>query len=104
MTEPRQWFVLLHTPGPAITAGQQAFDHPAFAEHFAFLRQLAADGLLIAAGPLTDTDSDGLTVIEAESLAHARQLAEQQDASVRAGVLSVTVRPWQVRMAPIADR
>jgi uncharacterized protein YciI len=104
MTEPRQWFALLHTAGPAVLEGQRVFEHPDIGEHYAFLRRLAADGVLIAAGPLTDADGDGLTVIEAGSLAEARRLAEQQDGSVRAGVLAVTVRPWQVRMAPIADR
>jgi hypothetical protein len=73
-----QWFALLHTPGPALPAGQSVFDHPGFAEHFAFLQRLAADGLLVAAGPLTDSDGDGLTVIRAESAEQAQQLAEQQ--------------------------
>ncbi len=99
-----QWFALLHTPGPALPAGQSVFDHPGFAEHFAFLQRLAADGLLVAAGPLTDSDGDGLTVIRAESAERAEQLAEQQDGSVRAGVLQVRVRPWQVVLAPIAER
>jgi uncharacterized protein YciI len=101
MTE--QWFALLHTPGPAVPAGQSVFDQPGFAEHIGFLQQLAADGLLIAAGPLTDSDGDGLTVIRAESAARAQQLAELQDGSVRAGVLRVRVRPWQVLLAPIAE-
>jgi uncharacterized protein YciI len=99
-----QWFALLHTPGAAVPAGQSVFDHPGFAEHFAFLQRLAADGLLVAAGPLTDSDGEGLTVIRAESADQAQQLAEQQDGSVRAGVLQVRVRPWQVVLAPIAER
>lgn len=99
-----QWFALLHTPGPAVPAGQSVFDHPGFAEHFAFLQRLAADGLLVAAGPLTDSAGEGLTVIRAESADQAQQLAEQQDGSVRAGVLQVRVRPWQVVLAPIAER
>jgi uncharacterized protein YciI len=73
-------------------------------EHYAFLQRLAADGVLVAAGPLTDSDGEGMTVIEAGSVEDARQLAEQEDASVRAGVLSVTVRPWRVVLAPIAER
>lgn len=101
---PEQWFALLHTPGPAVPAGESVFDQPGIAEHFAFLQRLAADGRLVAAGPLTDSDGDGLTVLRADSAERARELAEQQDGSVRAGILRVTVRPWQVVLAPIADR
>jgi len=100
MTAPGTWYVLLHRPGPAVQAGQNVFEHPGFADHIAFLQRLAAAGTLLAAGPLTDAEGDGLTVIVADSLPAAVELAESDD-SVRAGVLTVTVRPWQVRMAPI---
>jgi uncharacterized protein YciI len=100
MTAPRTWYALLHRPGPAVQTGQSVFSHPGFADHVAFLHRLAAAGTLLAAGPLTDADGDGLTVIVADSLPAAVELAESDD-SVRSGVLTVTVRPWQVRMAPI---
>lgn len=96
----RTWYALLHRPGPAVEAGRSVFEHPGFADHVAFLQRLAAAGTLLLAGPLTDVDGDGMTVIVADSLPAAVALAESDD-SVRAGVLSVTVRPWQVRMAPI---
>lgn len=99
MTEPRTWYVLLHRAGPAVQPGQSVFDHPGIAEHYAFLQQIAA-GELIAAGPLADVDGDGMTVIEAGSLPAATELAES-DASVRAGVLTVSVRPWRVMLAPL---
>jgi uncharacterized protein YciI len=100
MTEPRQWFALLHTPGPAVGEGQSVFEHPGIGEHYAFLQRLAADGVLVAAGPLTDSRGQGMTVIEVGTVEEAHRLAEQDDASVRAGVLNVTVRPWQVVLAP----
>lgn len=100
MTEPRTWYALLHRPGPAVEAGRSVFDHSGFADHLAFLQRLAADGALVAAGPLTDADGDGMAVIRADSLAAATELAESDD-SVRAGVLTVTVRPWQVVLAPV---
>ena len=52
---------------------------------------------------MTDSDGDGMTVIRADSLPAAVELAESDD-SVRAGVLGVTVRPWQVRLAPVLDQ
>jgi hypothetical protein len=50
MTEPRNWFLLLHTPGPA-AEGVSVTEPPLFAEHFAFLQRMTAAGLLIAANP-----------------------------------------------------
>lgn len=102
MTEARTWYVLQHRPGPAVPPGQRVFDQPGIADHYAFLQRVAAAGNLIAAGPLTDVDGDGMTVIQAESLPAATELAES-DASVRAGVLVVSVRPWRVVLAPLLD-
>lgn len=103
MTESRTWYVLQHRRGPAVTDGESVFDHPGFTDHVEFLRRLAAAGRLVAAGPLSDVDGDGLTVIEADSLEQAAEVAAGDDPSVRNGVLLVTVRPWQLVLAPILD-
>jgi uncharacterized protein YciI len=96
------WFVLLHVPGPAVPDGGRISEHPGFGEHVAFLRRRAADGSLVAAGPLGDADGEGMTVLRAASLQEARRLAEEDDRAVAGGVLRVTVRPWHVVMAPVA--
>lgn len=94
----REWFVLQHTPGPSLVAGGSVFAHPGFGEHVAFLRRRVADGSLVAAGPLSDADGEGMTVLRAESLEAARLLAEEDDRAVATGVLAVRVRPWQVQL------
>ncbi|MGI5239181.1 YciI family protein [Dactylosporangium sp. CA-139066] len=104
MTRPRIWYVLQHRPGPAAAEGVRIMDQPLFPEHLAFLRRRAEDGTLVAAGPLEDIDTEegeGMTVLAAASLEEARRLAEQDDESVRSGLLAVTVRTWTVVMAPI---
>lgn len=103
MSDARTWYVLLHRRGPAVADGQPVFDHPGIGEHFAFLQRRQSDGTLIAAGPLADADGEGMTVLSAGSLEEARRLAELEDRSVADGVLTVTVRPWTVVMAPIAE-
>jgi len=100
MNQPQVWYALLHRRGPAAPADGSVFAQPAFQQHVAFLRRRVADGTLVVAGPLDDVDGDGLTVLTAPSLAEARRLAEEDDESVRQGLLSVTVRPWNVVMAP----
>jgi uncharacterized protein YciI len=104
VSEPRNWFVLLHSPGPAIGEGERVFDHPTFAGHRQFLDGLASSGSLIAAGPLADTENQGMTIIEAPSFEEAKRLAEEDDPSIAAGAFAVTVRHWRVMNAPIADR
>lgn len=59
-----------------------------------------APGLLVA-GPLADEDGAGMTVLRlpgAGQLGQATLLATRDDASVTEGLLTVTVRPWQVMM------
>jgi uncharacterized protein YciI len=95
------WVALLHRPGPAAPAGGSVFDDPGFAEHVAFLTRMSQAGYLVAAGPLTDCDGEGMTILRlpgANQVDRATQLATQDDASVAAGFFTVTVRPWQVVM------
>jgi uncharacterized protein YciI len=102
---PRIWFILQHRPGPAATPGVRITDQPGFQEHLAFLNRRVEDGTLVAAGPLDDIGIDtaadeGMTVLTAPTLQDARRLAEQDDESVRSGLLAVTVRTWTVVMTP----
>jgi len=99
MSDPTTWYVLLHTPGPAVPQGQKVFDQPGIAEHFAFLQRRTAAGELVAAGPFADApDGAGMTVLDVPTLEDAERLAREDDQAVVTGVLAVTVRPWLVRV------
>jgi uncharacterized protein YciI len=98
--QPTELFALFHRRGPAVADGQEVFDHPGISEHFAFLSRRIADGTLVAAGPLQDVSGDGMTILDTGTAEEALRLAEIDDRSVAQGVLSVTVRPWQVVMSP----
>ncbi len=92
-----QWFVLMHTRAPGVRGS--VFDHPGIREHYAFLERRLEAGQLIAAGPLTDFDGAALTVLDVPDLAEAERLAREDDLAVSGGLLEVTVRPWDVRLA-----
>jgi uncharacterized protein YciI len=95
------WVALMHRPGPSAPAGS-LFDDPRFAGHAAFLNRMREAGYLIAAGPLADEDGAGMTILRlpgAGQLGHAIILATSDDQAVVGGLLSVTVRPWQVMMS-----
>ena len=93
------WFILSHTAGTA--AGPEGvFAHPLFVEHRAFLAALAADGVLIAAGPLPDEPGAGQTIIRVPAAAAPDYLARAEaDPSVAGDLLVLRVRPWTVLLS-----
>ncbi|PZF83810.1 SRPBCC domain-containing protein [Jiangella anatolica] len=93
------WALLLHRA--ADEAAGSVFADPRFAEHVAFLDRRRAAGQLVAAGPLGDAAGEGMTVLRlpgADRLADIVRLATEDDASVRDGLFTVTVRPWRVTL------
>jgi uncharacterized protein YciI len=95
------WYALVHEPGPALESGESAFAHPAFAEHVAFLGRLQERGLLVAAGPFNASGS-GMTIVHVlpeHGDVNVTALATTDDLSVVIGLLTVTVKPWDVRFA-----
>jgi uncharacterized protein YndB with AHSA1/START domain/uncharacterized protein YciI len=95
------WVALLHRPGPAAPATGTLFEDPRFAEHIAFLNRMREAGYLVAAGPLPDAAGEGMTILRLPGpgqLSLAMRLATEDDTSVSAGFLAVTVRPWHVVM------
>ena len=68
--------------------------------HLEFQVKIEQDGVMFAAGPLWADDEEtwegeGMVVIRADSLAHAREIAES-DPMHASGARSFTVRPWLV--------
>jgi uncharacterized protein YciI len=99
MAHERVWYVLTHTPGPAVPAGESVFDQPGMAAHLAFLQRRAEAGQLVAAGPMLDASGAGMTVLDVASAEEAERLASTDDQAVLSGLLAVAVRPWRVVMA-----
>jgi uncharacterized protein YciI len=99
------WVALLHRAGPSAPPNRPVVEDPRFSEHVAFLNRMQQAGYLVAAGPLADEDNAGMTVLRLPGpgqLGRAALLATRDDAAVASGLLSVTVRPWQVMMGALA--
>ena len=87
--------VLFHSRGAAWQEGVASRDQLGIEHHYAFVGQLAADGLVVLAGPFLDADDGGMVLTRIATLEEAERRAAQ-DESVRSGLLSVRVRPWRV--------
>jgi uncharacterized protein YndB with AHSA1/START domain/uncharacterized protein YciI len=93
------YVALQHRPGPAADPDTVLFNQPGFSEHMAFISRMRKRGFLVAAGPLTESDGEGMTVLRLPAdagLAEATRLATEDDRSVASGFFTVDVRPWQV--------
>jgi len=96
------WVALFHEPGPGAPRDETLYQHPAFAQHLAFLERMQQRGLLVAAGPIAGTPGEGMTILclpGVDRLQEAARLATEDDPSVASGFLTVTLRPWKVLLS-----
>jgi uncharacterized protein YciI len=75
-----------------LTIRKPHFDDTVIPAHYAFLQSLRDRGILEQAGPFADR-SGGAYIIQAESFAGARALAEQDPLHLH-DCSEVTVREW----------
>jgi uncharacterized protein YciI len=93
-------FVLFHSPGPAWDAALPYAEQPGLMEHVGFMRSLHERGAMVLGGPFDDLEPDqpvGMVIVEADDLTAAHAMAEE-DGSLAAGLLTVSVRAWGPRM------
>lgn len=64
--------------------------------HFAYMKQLLADGVLIMAGPVT-TGEFGVSVFEAESDEAAKEIV-YNDPAVAIGLMTPEIYPYRVSL------
>jgi uncharacterized protein YciI len=87
----------LHPPRENFAATMTEAEGAVFAEHFARLQRLLADGTLVMAGPTLGPTNTGIAVIEARDEATARQLM-LDDPVVANGVVRGELRPYRVSL------
>ena len=91
------WQLVTYRPGPACAPGTAPWEQEWFAGHAAFLDGLLADGVLVAAGPVPAAGDGAMqAVLRGVDTAEAVRRATEQDLTVVADQLSVTVAPWLV--------
>ena len=83
--------------GDMLRTGPTDAEQAVVAEHFAYLQDLTAKGVIILVGRTLTTDENtmGLAVFRAESEDAARQIM-QGDPAVKRGVMTATLYPFKV--------
>lgn len=83
--------------GELLRTGPTDSEQAVVAEHFAYLQDLNAQGVMIFVGRTLNTDENamGLAVFRAESEDAARQIMNA-DPAVKKGVMTATLYPFKV--------
>jgi uncharacterized protein YciI len=92
-----EWICLLHAPRENFAATMTEREQQAFAEHFAVLQRLLADGVLVLAGPTLGPVNTGIMVFEAPDEDAARQIV-RDDPTVVAGITTPELRPFRMSL------
>lgn len=84
-------FLLMYSPGPAWKPGLPVAQQ-ALGPHGKYMASLAADGRLMAGGPLLDADG-GMAILHAADAEAARAILAA-DPAVKAGIMKAEVHAW----------
>ena len=93
----RSWIYFLHPPRDDFAATMSDVEQEVFARHWTRLQQLAADGVLVLAGPTLGRTNTGIAVFEAEDEDAARAVMEA-DPVVEEGVCAGELRQMRVSL------
>lgn len=96
MTE-RSWIYFLHPPRASFAETMTEEEGAVFAEHFAHLQRLLADGLLVLAGPTLGETNTGIAIFEAPDEDTARAIMES-DPAIAGGVVRGELRELRVSL------
>ena len=99
----KQFYVVFSTPTNGIGPVMENLE-----AHLAHQCTIEADGIMVAAGPHwtddeTQWEGEGMFVIRARSLVHAKELAAS-DPMHKCGARSFVVRPWMVNEGGLTIR
>ena len=90
-------YAVTREAGPSWTDGVGAFEQPAVNDHGGFMGGLAAEGLLLFAGPLAGSETDRIRVLliaEASDEADLRRRLADDPWEREQRLVTTSVEPW----------
>jgi uncharacterized protein YciI len=92
-----EWVYFLHTPREDFAATMTEAEQAVWREHFAWLQQLLADGVLVAAGPTLGRINTGISIFEAPD-EDAAQAVMNADPVLISGFATGELRPFRLSL------
>jgi uncharacterized protein YciI len=92
-----EWIYFIHPPRDDFAATMTPEEQSVWAQHFAHLQRLLADGVLIIAGPTLGTSNTGITVFDAADEEAARAVMAS-DPVIISGLATGELRPFRVSL------
>jgi len=92
-----EWIYLIHPPREDFAATMTAEEEAVWDAHWARLKRLYADGIIVLAGPTLGRHNTGIAVFEAPDEAAARAIMAD-DPIAAGGWAMVELRPFRVSL------
>ncbi len=92
-----EWIYFLHPPREDFAATMTDAENEAWGRHFARLKRLRDDGILILAGPTLGTINTGVAVFEAPDEVTAQAIVDE-DPAIVGGFARGELRPFKVSL------
>jgi len=91
------WIYFIHPPRDDFAETMTDAEAAVWRDHFARLKQMHADGILILAGPTLGRHNDGIAIFDAPDEETARQIMND-DPTIKSGIASGELRPFRVSL------
>ena len=98
----RNLFAVVRTRGPAWDAAQPMRTQRAWAEHAAFMDNLAADGFVVMGGPVGYDEHDFLFAVKAADEREIRSTLERDPWSQSRQLELRSIQPWIILLESAA--
>jgi uncharacterized protein YciI len=92
-----EWIYFLHAPREHFAETMTAEEDAVWTEHFARLRRLVDEGVVLLAGPTLGPVNTGITIFEAPDEAAAQRIVDEDPVAI-SGFGTLELRPFRVSL------
>jgi uncharacterized protein YciI len=92
-----EWIYFIHAPREDFADTMTDHEQATWSIHFARLQRLAAEGVVILAGPTVGPVNTGIAIFEAPDEPSARRIMEE-DPAIASGIARGELRPFRVAL------